>query len=150
MTAEKSKLRSNYLSFSAQAKPALPALKNPVLRDVCIAISIVLVPFGLNNAMQGAYALAFVNLLFFVSLIWNAWRLHHHESRHLSGGLILLAGTINIFCSIYQNGEIAIYWSYLASVCAFLLLERRLAAWFNVFFIILNSFYNRMSNFFNI
>jgi signal transduction histidine kinase len=137
MTAEKSKLRSNYLSFSAQTKPALPELKSTVLRDVCIAISIVLVPFGLNNAMQGAYALAFVNLLFFISLVWNAWRLHHHESRHLSGGLILLAGTINIFCSIYQNGEIAIYWSYLASVCAFLLLERRLAAWFNAFFIIL-------------
>jgi signal transduction histidine kinase/CheY-like chemotaxis protein len=137
MTAEKSKLRSNYLSFSAQTKPALPELKSTVLRDVCIAISIVLVPFGLNNAMQGAYALAFVNLLFFISLVWNAWRLHHHESRHLSGGLILLAGTINIFCSIYQNGEIAIYWSYLASVCAFLLLERRLAAWFNTFFIIL-------------
>jgi signal transduction histidine kinase/CheY-like chemotaxis protein len=133
----KLKSTANDTFFSALATPSTTDMKRSVLRDVCIAISFVLLPFGINNAINGAYALAIVNLLFFLILVWNAWRLHHHTSHHITGGVILFAGTINIFFSVYQNGYIAIYWSYVGCVCAFLILDRRPAARFNVLFIIL-------------
>lgn len=134
---EKLKTTVNDLLVSAINTTSSTTMKSSVLRDVCIAIAVVLVPFGVNNAKQGAYALASVNLLFFVCLVWNAWRLHRHESHPISGSVILLAGTINIYFSIYENGFIGLYWAYVGSVCAFLILDLRPAVVFNVLFILL-------------
>ncbi len=47
------------------------------------------------------------------------------------------SSTTDMKSSVLRDIYIAIYWSYVGCVCAFLILDRRPAAWFNVLFIIL-------------
>lgn len=113
--------------------------KQSVLREVCIVVSLVILPYCIINFLQGAYLLAFINLLFLIYLSGNAWLLHTQKRDKLDTEILLFAGAIYIFFSIERIGPVAVYAAYIGCVASFLLLELRRAVWYNTIFIILLS-----------
>ena len=139
MSDEKPEAMSN-LSFSLRRKSlSAVELKSSLSRDACIVASLLILPYCVSNFLRGAYVLAFINLLFIIYLGGNAWLLHTRKRDKLDTEIVLIAGALYIFFSIYRIGPVAVYAAYIGCVASFLLLELRRAVWYNVILIILMS-----------
>ena len=108
-----------------------------VLRDICIVVAMALAPFCMLHFLRGNIVLALLNTACLAMLAATICRLHFRSATALDGSMIIALGGITVLASIFYNGMVGLLWSYCVCVGAFVLMERKLAALFNVFFVLL-------------
>ncbi|MCB1553039.1 MAG: diguanylate cyclase [Xanthomonadales bacterium] len=94
--------------------PALPAdFRHSARLAVAVAASILLLPFALNNVLQGRWLLGLWSTWIVLTLVFAAWS-SRTQSRWASLGAWLVAPTVFAFLvlSIQRQGMIGVLWCY--------------------------------------
>jgi diguanylate cyclase (GGDEF)-like protein len=111
---------------------ALAPYRDRIFHGLAIAGSLTLLPFGINNFVQGRIWLGLSNLLVVVGFGVNAFAIFRGRPTPLPIALVLVPGLAALPLAVHSQGVVGALWTYPALVMFHFVLERRQANALNV------------------
>lgn len=98
------------------------------MQGIAIAITLAVLPFAVNNFMQGRFMLGLFSVMVIAVMSYNLWNATNGRLSYKINFLLLTPALLLFFLfSIRQQGVIGFFWSYPALIMCYFILPERLA-----------------------
>ena len=112
--------------------PELTAYRGRIFYSLAIAGAVVLLPFSINNFLQGRLWLGVATSFVVSSFFVNAYATWKGRKLPVPPVLVFLPAAVALLLSVQRQGLIGVLWTYPAMVLFHFVLDRRLANVFNL------------------
>jgi diguanylate cyclase (GGDEF)-like protein len=113
-------------------EPVLAEYQGRIFYSLAAVAALVLLPFAINNFLQGRFWLGVATSLAVTSFFLNAYATYRERPVPVPPVLIFLPAVIALLMSVQRQGLVGVLWTYPSMVLFHFVLGRRLANAFNV------------------
>ncbi len=111
--------------------PILSAYQGRIFYSLAAAAAVVLLPFSINNFLQGRFWLGVATSIVVTCFFLNAYATYRERPVPVPPVLVFLPAVVALLLSVERQGLVGVLWTYPAMVLFHFVLGRRLANAFN-------------------